>query len=41
MGTTDAVVIGSILTVVISIAIVAYLWVKVRKLMDEDASKQQ
>lgn len=37
----DAVVIGSVLTVVIAVAIVGFLWVKVRKLMDQDAQQHR
>ena len=37
----DAVVLGSALTVIGAVVIVAYLWVKIRALMDEDAKKNK
>jgi hypothetical protein len=40
-GTSDAVAIGSAITVIISVVIVAFLWFKVKGLMDKDAHNRK
>jgi hypothetical protein len=37
----DAVAIGSVLSVIIAIVVFVFLWVKVRKLMDQDADQNK